>query len=459
MKKIVTYLLLISLLAAALACKKQSVITSPDAILTITADTLRFDTVFTSVGSVTQYFTIINSNAQKLQISDIKLMGGNNSAYKMIVDGIAAPQINNLEINAGDSIYVFVSVTINPTAADLPFIVQDSIQVTCNGNQKLIQLQAYGQNAQFFRKLYIDKDTTWTSALPVVIVGGVQVAENSTLTIEQGCRIYLQADAPFVVDGTIKVKGTAVQPVIFQGARIDPGYRDLPASWPGIYLRPGSSENTMQFAIVKNAYQGIVAVGGPLPKLQLRACIIENIYDAGILAVGSAIDAVNCLISNCGSNLVVQAGGSYGFTHCTIVSYDNKYISHKKPVLTLSNLDEAGSSYDLQALFRNSIIWAGGNNVDQEVVTERKGNAAFDVTFDHVLYKSKTSPPDVQLLDAIANQDPAFDSINANRNYFDFHIGNKPSPAIGTGVTAGVSTDLDGRERVGTVDLGCYTKH
>lgn len=449
-------------LLSILSCKKQTTITDKDAELTITADTLRFDTVFTSVGSATQYFSIINTNVQKLTLSSIRLMGGENSAYRMIVDGIAAPQVSNVDINAGDSIFIFVSVTIDPTATDLPFVVEDSIQVSFNGNYKNIHLQTYGQNAHFIHKQFIDKDTTWNNTLPYVIFGGVQIAPNKTLTIEKGCRIFLHADAPFIVDGTLNVNGTLNQPVSFQGTRLDEVYRDLPSSWPGIYFRQTSQDNIIKYGIVKNAYQGVVSIGPsatPSPKLRLQECIIDNIYDAGIMSAGSAITAVNCLISNCGSNIVIHSGGKYDFTYCTIVSYDNKFISHKKPVLTLSNTDEAGNNYDLQALFKNCIVWAGGNNVAQEVFTPSNNTSLFDVTFDHVLYKAKESPTNIEFINSMANQDPAFDSVNTDKYYFDFRIGKNPSPAIGTGAAVAVSTDLDGRTRTGNADLGCYTKH
>lgn len=462
MKKTIHFLVLLLLLKGAVSCKKETFITDKSAALTITADTLRFDTVFTSIGSVTQYFKIINSNSQKLQLSSIKLMGGNSSAYKINVDGNAAAEISNVEMNAGDSMYVFVSVTIDPSLADLPFIVQDSIQVNFNGNQKYIQLEAYGQNAHFLRNHSIDTDTTWSNDLPYVIFGSTRVAKNTILTIKKGCRIYLHADAPFIVDGTLLVKGTAEEPVSFRGDRLDKVYSDLPSSWPGIYFRQSSINNVIQYGIIKNAYQGIVAVGqaaNAFPKLQLRECIIDNIYDAGILALGSDIDAANCLISNCGSNIVINAGGTYEFTYCTIVSYDNNYISHKKPVLTLTNTDEAGNSYDLNALFRNCIVWAGGDNVGNEVYTNKNSNAAFDAAFDHVLYKAKDISPDIHLMNSIANQDPSFDSIDASRQYFDFHIGKGPSPAIGAGTPVPFTGDLEGKARTGDPDLGCYAKH
>src|SRR5215813_7719123 len=108
-------------------CKKESFITSPDARVTITEDSLKYDTVFTTAGSITESFKIVNENDQKINISAVKLMGGNSSAYKINADGFVGPEINNLEISANDSLYVFVSVVIDQNSNNLPFVVEDSI--------------------------------------------------------------------------------------------------------------------------------------------------------------------------------------------------------------------------------------------------------------------------------------------------------------------------------------------
>src|ERR1700676_2500517 len=114
----------ISCLLFFFSCKKETFITSPDARVTITADTLKYDTVFVTSGSIYQSFKIINENNQKLLLSSLKLMGGTNSAYKINADGIPGPQVNNIEIGANDSLYVFVQVNINQNANNLPFIVR-----------------------------------------------------------------------------------------------------------------------------------------------------------------------------------------------------------------------------------------------------------------------------------------------------------------------------------------------
>ena len=65
------------------SCKKDSFITSPQALLGLSTDSLTFDPVFTSVGSITKSFKIFNPNNQKLQLSKVKLLGGTSSSFKI----------------------------------------------------------------------------------------------------------------------------------------------------------------------------------------------------------------------------------------------------------------------------------------------------------------------------------------------------------------------------------------
>jgi hypothetical protein len=448
------------------SCKKDSFITSEFAQLNVTADTLKYDTVFTTTGSITRSFKIINENNQKLRLSKVKLMGGTASAYKMNVDGVATNEATNLDIEANDSIYVFVSVTINPNAANLPFIVSDSILIHYNGNNRYVQLQAYGQNANFLRNRVITGNVVWTNNLPYVILGSLRIDTTASLTILPGCSIYSHADAPFISDGTLTVNGTKANPVIFTGDRLDEGYRDLPASWPGIYFRGQSKNNVLTYAIVKNAYQAIVPEKPSVnanPKVILRQCIIDNAADAGILAVNSSLQADNSLISNCGSNIILNYGGVYNFTHCTIAAYSTNYIIHKNPQLSVNNFTQqaAGTlTADMNAVFRNNIFWGDDGIVADELVVFKQGANPFTVLFEKNIYRSAADPANSTLAGNIRNADPAFDSINITKNLFDFRITkNAASPAINAGVATGFPRDLDDRNRsVGLPDLGCYEK-
>jgi len=185
------YLLFLCFVVWMSSCKKEGFNTSPDALLTTSTDSIKFDTVFTGTGSITQSFKIKNENEQKLLLRSVTLMGGNSSAFKMNVNGQATSEISNLEMEAGDSIYVFVSVTINPNTQNNPFVVSDSIRISYNGQERFVQLQAYGQNAHYIRNQTIQGQTTWTNDLPYVILGSFVIDSTASLTIEEGCHIYI----------------------------------------------------------------------------------------------------------------------------------------------------------------------------------------------------------------------------------------------------------------------------
>ena len=456
-------LILLSCCLLILSCRKDSFITSPDARVRITVDTLKYDTVFATTGSITQSFKIINENNQKLRVSSVKLMGGNSSAYKINVDGSPGPEAKDLEIEANDSIYVFAQVNIDQNTANLPFIVKDSIQISYNGKNKLVQLEAWGQNAHFFRNKQVLANETWNNDLPYVILGYLYVDTNQTLTINKGCRIYVHADAPIIVDGTLIVNGEkdTADRVYFRGDRLDDPYRDFPASWPGIYFLGSSVNSILNHAVIKNSYQSI-GLQDPStnanPKLILNECIIDNSYEAGIIAINSSIRARNCLISNCGKNLYLVQGGDYQFTHCTVVSISNSFIQHRDPVLTLSDFANSITK-PLPATFRNCIFWGENGTVTDEVVVLKNGSQ-FNVTFDTDLWKVQTAPQNITSTDIINNQNPLFDSINTFDNYYDFRL--QPiSPAVNKGnPAAGVLIDLNGKTRpmpaATKPDLGCF---
>jgi hypothetical protein len=418
------------------------------------------------VGSITQSVKIINQNNQKLMLSEISLAGGTVSAFKINIDGAPGPAANNIELAANDSLYVFVTVNVNPGTGNLPFILEDSIRVSYNGNQRYIQLQAWGQNANFLRNIKISGNTVWSNNLPYVILGGLQVDSNATLTIQKGCKIYLHADAPFIVDGTLLVQGEKYDStkVFFQGDRLDAPYNSFPGSWPGLFFRTSSKDNILEFAVIKNAYQGVVAEDTSSdgnPKITLNECIIDDIFDAGILGVHTSIQARNCLVSNCGKNIVFGYGGIYNFTHCTVASFSNNYLLHQNPVLNISNYAIQGNNTlvnDITSTFTNCIFWGDFGLVDDEVVASRQGNTVFKVSFANCLWKVKTEPAGVDTVNMVVNANPAFVNINTQTRLFDFHL-NAGSPAIDKGFNTGIPFDLDGNPRaVGLPDLGCYEK-
>ncbi len=444
------------------SCKKDSFITSADARLRTSVDSLKFDTVFTTTGSITKSFKIFNNNEQKLLLSKIKLSGRATSAFKINVNGIAATELNNIEVAANDSIYVFVTVTVNPTAASLPFIISDSILIDFNGRNAKVNLEAFGQNAIFIRNGLIVSNVNFTNILPYVILGGLQVTSAGSLTINAGTKIYCHADAPLIIDGTLICNGTKLQPIDFAGDRLDGPYYGFPASWPGIYFRNTSKDNVLQFANVKNAYQALVVDRPSInanPKLILKQCIIDNALDAGLLFTNTKVVAENCLVSNCGRGIDASYGGNYSFTHCTVASYSNNYVLHKKPSVFLTDANDNNQTNALSVSLQNCIIYGDAGFVQNEIQTTKVGST-FNVNIDHCLYRAVTDPTNTIINVSIKNIDPSFDSVDNSRRFYDFRITkNATAAGINKGVATSLLKDLDDKNRnVSLPDIGAYEK-
>ena len=445
------------------ACKKDTFITTPQARLSTSVDSVKFDTVFTTVGSITKSFKIFNNNDQKLLISKITLAGGATSSFKINVNGIAAAEVSNIVVAPKDSIYIFVTVTVNQNVANLPFVISDSILVNYNGNAAKVNLEAYGQNANFIRNGLILGTVNFTNTLPYVILEGLQIASTGVLNINAGTKIYCHANAPIIVDGTLICTGTKLQPIIFLGDRLDEPYSGFPASWPGIYFRNTSKNNVLQFTNIQNAYQALVvnaASTNANAKLILKQCVVNNALDAGLLFTNTSAVVENCLVSNCGRGLDASFGGSYSFTNCTFANYSNNYIPHKKPTVFVTDANSNNQTNSLNALLQNCIIYGDAGFVQNEIIATKIG-AAFTVNLSHSLYRaSSAEPANTTITASIKNIDPSFDSVDNSRRIYNFRITKNPqAPGLNKGLVTSLLVDLEGKNRnVGLPDIGAYEK-
>lgn len=445
------------------SCKKDTFITSSDANVYLSIDTLNFDTVFNGTGSVTQYFKIFNNNNQKLRLSEVKLMGGASSYFKLNLDGSPGTSFTGIEMEANDSLYGFVTVNITQTPSITPFVFHDSIRVTYNGDTSYLQLVAAGQKANFLKSAVITKDTTWTNTLPIVIGGnGVTVNEGATLTIEQGTKVYLGAHSPIMVNGTLKALGSAdsSKQISFLSDRLDEPYNSLPGSWPGIFFSSKSSNNILQYCNISNANEGVAVasqVSNTGVMLTLNQCVFNNIKDIAIGGTNSSIAATNCLVSNSGNNVVLSSGGNYSFNYCTIVGYDNSTVSHTNPVMNISNTDSTGKVYNLNCVVTNSIIYGVSGIVGDELMINKKDALNYTVSFTNTLYKAQDAILTLATFNnCISNKSPLFVSDKTDSS-FNFKL-QESSPCIKAGITNSATIDLLGNLRPSIPDIGCYQR-
>ena len=437
------------------SCTKDGFITGKEAFLFSSDTAVHFDTVFTSAGSVTKPIKLFNINEQKLRISNLQLLGGNASFFKINLSGTPGTQFSNVDIDKGDSLYIFVSVTINPDGRQLPFIIEDSIRIDYNGNTQYVKLDAYGQNAHFLRSAIITQNTTWTNDLPYVLMDTFAVANGAVLTIEKGAKVFCHANTPFTVEGSLQVNGTddSTGAVTFLNDRLDVPYSHQPGTWNGIYFAPQSRNNVLNYTVIKNALQGIAADQGSF--VTLNGCTIDNCAETGLIAYNSSVSATNCLFANSSYNLYAIAGGHYTFTHCTIAAYSTLYLFHQYPALTLSNSSDDGSEANLlQTVLQNCIVYGE----DDEVFVRKDTRAPLMISFENTLYKSPTANSDITYQDCLPNADPLFAAIDKENNLFDFHL-SAQSPCIDAGKKTGTLIDLDGKLRSELPDLGCYEFH
>ena len=451
------------------------------ATLHFSTDTITFDTIFASIGSITKTLTVYNRNNFDVK-SNIALLGNSAANFRMNIDGVSGNSQTNIEIPAKDSIFIFLEVTINPSLKTTPYILSDSLVFTTGTKKQDVDVVAWGQDAYFhtantYGDIINGTDTTrfyyhlldctipWANDKPHVIYGYAVVDPENTLTINEGCNVYLHNNSGILVGnpfleasgGSIKVNGTLGNEVTFQGDRLDPWYKDIPGQWDRIWLMPGSIDNEINYAIIRNANIGIHAdtVGNNNPTVRITNTIIENMSAIGILGQGANISATNTLVSKCGQySVACNIGGTYNFTHCTFANYWD-YSRRSTPSILLKNYYE-GSDGNIyvrnleEANFTNCII---DGNLSNEVSFQEEEVGAFNYSFDHCLIKiDPTNDTDNEYYEnTIINQLPKFvDNLESN-----FYL-TEDSPAINAGKNSTEGTfDIEGNPR-NNPDIGAY---
>tara|TARA_B110000438_G_scaffold26478_1_gene25217 strand:+ start:15009 stop:16472 length:1464 start_codon:yes stop_codon:yes gene_type:complete len=453
--------LFISLLSACIffSCTKPEDEINLNAQLNFSSDTITFDTVFASIGSITKTLTIYNNNNFDLN-SDISLKGISSANFRMNIDGVSGNNQNKVFIAKKDSIFIFIEVTVDPSSNTTPYILSDSLIFTIGNNQQSVKLIAWGQDAYFHtantfgeiingsdtNKIYyhqINSNETWTNDKPHVIFGYVIIEPNAQLNINPGTNIHLHKNSGIYVGnpfssqsgGTLKVNGSYQNEVIFQGDRLDSWYENIPGQWDRIRFIPGSYDNEINYAIIKNGTTGLHAdtVANSNPTVTVNNTIITNMSAIGILGQGASLNVSNTVISECGQYTVAcYLGGDYIFNHCTFANYWN-YDFRNTPSILLNNyyvdINDNIQIRDLNNVyFGNCIIYG---SLSTEISFDENINGDFFYTFDHSLIKidPNINTSTNNYINIIKNSDPIFidhlqDNFNLDANSPAKNFGN-----------------------------------
>ena len=383
-----------------ISCKKEKLFTDSSAKLDFSTDTVQFDTVFTTIGSATLNFKVYNSYNQPIKISSIRLAKGNTSFFRLNINGISTRLLNDVELDAKDSMYIFVEVHVDPLNSNNPLVVQDSIVFETNGNFQDIKLVAFGQDVNLINGKIIQSDTTWTNLKPFLVYNSMLVDSGVTLNILSGTKIYFHKDSRLYVLGTLNAQGNKDEPILFRNDRLEHWYDDVPGQWAGIYFATaksnnnivyGSRDNILNYCEIKNAIIGVQVdtTMNSDPTVIVSNTKILNMNAVGIYGQGAYIQAYNNVIANCGQFAVaITFGGKYQFYHCTI--YNTwQYANRQTPSVLLNNYyQDVNGVYQVrplnEATFINCIIYG---NLENEVAFDAIYAGTFNYLFKNTLLK------------------------------------------------------------------------
>lgn len=373
MMKLLNLFLGIAILAALSlsnsSCKKKNLF--GDGNLSFSNDTLVFDTVFTTIGSTTKYFKIYNHQNKALKISDVQLMGGPSSKFKLNLDGVQGSSFSDVEIPSGDSLFCFVEVKLSVNGQNLPVIVEDSVRFTTNGEDQYVKLAVWGQDMYYHYSntgmgIFDLNEGTWPNDKPHVIYGSAFVDSAKTLNIIGGTNIYLhKSSILWNYKGTLNIDGDYNNKVTIQGDRLEASYNNTPGQYYGIYFqeaRPSMIDN----CVIKNATAGIHVDSRDAAFSQNTLTIsnteILNASSYGLfLFDGPKVYGENVLVHSTGvHSLLVILGADFTFNHCDFLGYGAGEGS--TPAVGISNYYSQGNAVSPipNAIFNNCVIYGSG---------------------------------------------------------------------------------------------------
>jgi hypothetical protein len=436
------------------SCGKHVILSKNN--LSFSKDTVVFDTVFTTIGSTTQQFKIYNKDSKTIKIDEIELMGGTSSKFSINVDGLQGTKMQDLYIEGGDSLFVFVEVTLDPNGSNLPLVIEDSIRFKSNEKNQFVKLAAWGQDAYFH---YKDPtlEGTWPNDKPHVIYGYAAIDSAKTLNIQAGTHIYMHKNAIlYVYKSTLNIQGTLGNEVIIEGDRLEQDYQNVSGQFYGIYFQQ-ARPCTIDYAIIKNGTSGVHLYDEDPTNsdytLTMTNTIIKNQARYGVfIFAGAKVKAENCIIAKNGTHaLFVLQGGDFNFNHCDLLGYG----SSTNPAVGISNYytDYTAGQTNVSSIEEGKLyncVVTGNLTTEFAMDTIQMSGVVLNFDFKNTVLRSEEIYTD-SFYDAsvIWNGSALF----TNPAEYDFTFG-VSSDLQGNGINTSVVTDILGNPRNNPPDIG-----
>ena len=422
----------VTLAALLTACSDNDSFTMDSrSLLSFDADTIKLDTLFSGVPSSTYSFWVHNHNSDGLRLNNVRLERGNQSGYRVNVDGeFLDPVVTNLEVRKGDSILVFVEVTTRENHATDPQLVEDNLLFTLeSGTIQKVNLRTYSWDAQKIENLVVKNDTTISSTQPIVVYGnGIEVAENATLKIE-GTTLYFHDNAGILVKGSLQAENA-----VLRGDRLDYMFDYLPydrisGQWSGVKMKAGSKNNVLTNCEIRNAMGALFCDS---TDLTMTNCIVHNSRGNGLLAYQSKVDIDYCQFSNAQGICLAVDGGTVKVNHTTLAQF-YPFSANRGAALVFGNLLS-----DLNIDCQKTLVTGYDADVFMSLQTDTLN--AFNYHFADCILRTD-SIDDAEHFERILWETPKdsvqgikhFKNIDEDNLYYEFQI-DSISPAFEKGI-------------------------
>lgn len=288
--------------------------------LTFSTDTVRLDTLFAEVPSVTYTFWIYNRANDGLRIKTARLEKGNQTGFRVNLDGtFLNPVGQDFEVRKGDSLRVFVEITSYESHSVEPQLVEDNLLLTLeSGVEQKVNLRTYSWDALKMTNLEVEEDMTIESEKPLILYGGgIYIAKGATLTL-RNTELYFHDEAGILVDGRLVADNC-----LLRGDRLDYMfdyllYDRVSGQWPGIAILGNAEGCWLTDTEVRNTWNGIWADS---TQVVLTNSVIHNCRGYALYAHDSNVVLDYVQLSNAESDCLLLQGCEAVVDHCTLAQF------------------------------------------------------------------------------------------------------------------------------------------
>lgn len=425
-RRLSLYILTIAVLSFAACDDGDTFSTDRGNVLSFSVDTVRMDTLFSTVPSVTYTFWVKNNSNDGIRIQTVRLERGGQSGFRVNVDGTYLdPVASNFEVRKADSLRVFVEVTTRENSQYTPQLVEDNLLFMLeSGVVQRMNLRTWSWDAEKINALHIQSDTTIESSRPIVVYDSIVVDSGAVLTLRNS-ELYFHDGVHVTVRGQL-----LAQNCLLRGDRLDHMFDYLPydrisGQWGGIHFLESSFGNRLENCEIRNTQNAIVCDSTDLSMVN---CVVHNCKGYGVEGRNSNITIDYCQITNCLADCLLADGGVVTVNHSTLAQFYP--FSALRGAAIRFNTGTHGISF----LCQNTL--ATGYDADVVFAEQKDTTQVYRFTFENCVLRTD-SVHNPECLKDIIWESPKdsvegkkhFRCIDEQKLYYDFRL-DSISPAF-----------------------------